>query len=206
MLRLEALLLHRDGGWTAMLPLRGVTGSASVAAAVGREPMAELIDLKAASNDLLRDFLREGTTLAGLGTGAIVLLLVAALRSLSRLVAVLEPLAAAVVVTLAALRLGGHSLSVFNLFGLLLVVAIGSNYCLFLDRQRNDAAGTPRVLASLMLANGCTVAGFGVLAISRTPVLHDLGLPVAMGTFLSLVFAIILMAPRRIPTSFAAES
>jgi predicted exporter len=97
------------------------------------------------------------------------------------------------------LRLGGHALSVFNLFGVLLVVAIGSNYCLFFDRYRHDPAGLPRVLASLLLANGCTVAGFGVLALSRTPVLHDLGLPVAIGTFLSLVFATIMMWPRSVP-------
>jgi predicted exporter len=81
------------------------------------------------------------------------------------------------------------------------VVAIGSNYCLFFDRQRGDPGGMPRVLASLLLANGCTVAGFGVLALSRTPVLHDLGMPVAIGTFLSLVFATIIMSPAQIPRS-----
>jgi predicted exporter len=53
----------------------------------------------------------------------------------------------------------------------------------------------PRVLASLLLANACTVAGFGVLALSGTPVLHDLGLPVAIGTFLSLLFATIISCP-----------
>jgi predicted exporter len=105
------------------------------------------------------------------------------------------------VVTLAVLRLGGHALSIFNLFGLLLVVAIGSNYCLFFDRQRGDPGGMARVLSSLLLANGCTVVGFGVLALSQTPVLHDLGLPVAIGTFLSLVFASIIMAPAQIPSS-----
>ena len=93
------------------------------------------------------------------------------------------------------LRLGGHALSIFNLFGVLLVVAIGSNYCLFFDRYRADPAGIPRVLASLLLANGCTVMGFGVLALSQTPVLHDLGLPVAIGTLLSLIFAAIIMSP-----------
>jgi predicted exporter len=56
----------------------------------------------------------------------------------------------------------------------------------------------PRVLASLLLANGCTVMGFGVLALSHTPVLHDLGMPVAIGTALSLIFAIIIMCPSQI--------
>jgi predicted exporter len=116
------------------------------------------------------------------------------------LLMICAPLAASVVVTLAILRLGGHPLSIFNLFGLLLVVAIGSNYCLFFDRQRHDAEGLPRVLASMLLANGCTVAGFGVLALSQTQVLHGLGMPVAIGTLLSLLFAAIIMSPSHAST------
>jgi predicted exporter len=108
---------------------------------------------------------------------------------------------AAVVVTFAVLRLGGHAVSIFNLFGVLLVVAIGSNYCLFFDRQRLDPAGTPRVLASLILANASTVTAFGVLAFSHTPVLHDLGMPVAIGALLSLIFATIIMAPLHVPNA-----
>ncbi len=203
-LRLDSLLLPRADGWEATLALRGVTDPAAVAAAVADEPDAILINLKAESNRLLRVYLTEGASLASLGAGAIGLLLLMTLRSWQRLALVAAPLAAAVVVTFAILRLGGHALSIFNLFGVLLVVAIGSNYCLFLDRQRSDPAGTPRVLVSLLFANGCTVTGFGVLALSDTPVLHDLGLPVAIGAFLSLVFATIIMAPP--PGAGAAHS
>jgi predicted exporter len=200
-LKLDTLLLHRGDGWVAMLSLRGVTAPDAIARAIAGEPDAVLVDLKAESGRLLGVYLREGVSLAGLGAAAIGLLLALSLRSLPRLLAVTAPLAAAVVVTLAVLRLGGHALSIFNLFGVLLVVAIGSNYCLFFDRQRGDPAGMPRVLASLLLANGCTVAGFGVLSLSRTPVLHDLGMPVAIGTFLSLIFATIIMSPAQIPSS-----
>lgn len=122
----------------------------------------------------------------------------------SRLLAILAPLAASVVVTVAVLRFGGQTLSIFNLFGLLLVVAIGSNYCLFFDKQRDDPGGLHRVLASLLLANLCTVVGFGVLAFSATPVLHGLGLPVAIGTFLSLIFATIALSPVQ-PQAHAAR-
>jgi predicted exporter len=58
----------------------------------------------------------------------------------------------------------------------------------------------------LLLANGCTVAGFGVLALSRTPVLHDLGMPVAIGTFLSLIFATIILSPVPVLQSTNARS
>jgi predicted exporter len=192
------LLLHQADGWMATLSLHNVTAPAAVAQAIGSEPDAVLVDLKTESNRLLQVYLQEGVSLAGLGAGAIGVLLLISLRSLRRLGMVATPLAAAVVATFAVLRLGGHALSIFNLFGVLLVVAIGSNYCLFFDRQRNDPSGTPRVIASLLLANACTVMGFGVLALSQTPVLHDLGLPVALGTFLSMVFATIIMAPRQI--------
>ncbi len=201
-LRLDSLLLHQAEGWTASLPLRGLTAPAVVAHAIADIPGAVLIDLKAESDSLLRVYLREGVSLAALGAAAICLLLLASLRSLARLAAIVTPLAASVAVTLAILRLGGHALSIFNLFGLLLVVAIGSNYCLFLERHRTDPAGLPRVRASLLLANICTVAGFGVLAISATPVLHDLGLPVAIGTCLSLVFATLMLSPP--PSAHAA--
>lgn len=200
-LKLDSLLSRRADGWIAMLSLRGVTAPASIERVIAGEPGAVLVDLKAESNRLLGVYLREGASLAVLGAAAIVLLLAGSLRSLSRLTTVVMPLAAAVVVTLAVLRLGGHALSIFNLFGMLLVVAIGSNYSLFFDRQRGDPAGLPRVLASLLLANACTVAGFGVLALSRTPVLHDLGMPVAIGTLLSLIFAAITMSPAKIPSA-----
>ena len=198
-LRLDSLMSRQDDGWVAMLPLRGIIAPATITRAIANEPGVVLVNLKAESDRLLADYLREGVSLAGLGAVAIGVLLAISLRSVPRLVAVTAPLAAAVIGTLAILRLDGHSLSIFNLFGILLVVAIGSNYCLFFDRQRGDPAGIPRVLASLLLANACTVAGFGVLALSRTPVLHDLGVTVAIGTFLSLFFATIIMSPMPTP-------
>ena len=205
-LKLDSLLLHQAGGWTATLPLRGITAPAAVAQVVAAEPGAILIDLKIESNHLLGVFLHEGISLAAFGASAMLLLLLVSLRSPRRVALICAPLAAAVVVTLAVLRLGGHALSIFNLFGVLLVVAIGSNYCLFFDRYRSDPAGMPRVLASLLLANACTVMGFGVLALSQTPVLHDLGLPVAIGTLLSLIFAAIIMSPSSATIATQRES
>jgi len=194
-LKVESLLLRQEHAWVAMLPLHGLTATAEVAQAIANEPEVLLINLKTESDRLLRVYLREGKTLASLGGAAISLMLLVSLRSVRRLILVAAPLVAAVVVTFAVLRLGGHAVSIFNLFGVLLVVAIGSNYCLFFDRQRLNPAGTSSVLASLILANASTVTAFGVLAFSHTPVLHDLGMPVAIGALLSLIFATVVMAP-----------
>jgi predicted exporter len=101
------------------------------------------------------------------------------------------PLAAGVMVMAAAYALAGTRLSLLHLVGLLLVVAIGSNYALFFERmaQRRDRAAA-RTLASLALANATTIASFGVLALSTIPVLNAIGSTVAAGTFLTLVFAL----------------
>jgi predicted exporter len=98
--------------------------------------------------------------------------------------------------------------------GLLLVVAVGSNYALFFDqlalgrsfdklapgRPDAPAPGRPdrtaaRTLASLALANATTVASFGLLSLSAIPVLHAIGSTVAAGAFLTLVFSAALAAP-----------
>ncbi len=126
-----------------------------------------------------------------LGACAIVLLLFIALCSPRRVFDVLAPLAAAVLLTTAVLQAGGK-LTIFHLVGLLLVVAVGSNYSLFFDRQRDADSGRERTIVSLLFANISTVIGFGILAFSQVPVLHAIGLTVGIGAVLSLLFSAIL--------------
>ena len=49
-----------------------------------------------------------------------------------------------------------------------------------------------RSIVSLLFANATTLIGFGLLAFSSVPVLHDIGLTVGVGAFLALVFSAIL--------------
>jgi predicted exporter len=203
-LRLDSLLVQGSGGWLAMLPLRGVADAPALARAVADpgEPNLLFLDLKAESDKLLGTYLHEALTLSVVGSLVIVALLCVSLRSLRRAGAVLMPLAAAVICTGAVLLQSIGRLSIFNLFGLLLVVAVGSNYCLFFVRNTaevDDPTGhrtDPRMIASLVLANVCTVIGFGILSFSTIPVLHGIGLTVAIGAWLSLLFGAILSANR----------
>jgi len=198
-LKLDSLLVKRDSegqaGWTAMLPLRGVTGSAAIGRDIARlaNQQAELVDLKRESDALYQTYRREVITYSLLGAGAIVLLLLLSLRSPRRVLAVLAPLAAAVVITFSLLVLSGNPLSIFHLVGLLLVVAVGSNYALFFERQAESAGERERTLVSLLFANVTTMLGFGLLAFSKVPVLHAIGSTVGIGAILSLAFSAILI-------------
>ncbi|HEX4194928.1 MAG TPA: MMPL family transporter, partial [Stellaceae bacterium] len=196
--KLDALLIQRGGVWTALVSLRGVTDFAPIAARVAADgPAGTLtVDLKLESNRLLETYRREAVLLALIGSLVIVALLAIALRSPRRIAIVVAPLAAAVLITTAILTAGGHTLSIFNLVGLLLTVAVGSNYCIFVERQDWHDPNAPRMLASLVLANGCTIIGFGTLSFARLPVLHDIGMTVALGAVLSLISAAILTAHR----------
>ena len=194
-LKVDSMLLQHDKSWTVMLPLRNVTDPLRAEAAV-TESGATFVNLKTESDNLLRLYRHEAIVLSICGAITIAILLLIALRSVRRAVIVLAPLAAAVIVVMGLLTLGGHTLSIFNLFGFLLTIAVGSNYCLFFEGLQREQHDRERTLASLVLANLCTLIGFGVLSFSSTPVLHGIGGTVALGAFLSLFFAAILMPPR----------
>jgi predicted exporter len=193
-LKLDSLLFNRRGAWTALLSLRGVAEPARVRDAVVQAgvPGTSFVDLKAESDRLLEVYRHEALMLALIGSFVIVLLLAASLRSVRRVALVVAPLAASVLLTVALLTAGHGKLSIFNLVGLLLTVAVGSNYCIFFERQRWDERDSERMVASLVLANLCTVIGFGILSFARLPVLHGIGVTVAAGAFFSLVFSAIL--------------
>ena len=200
----DALILQQRDRWNALLPLHAVgpaapIDDARVNAALALDPadQAQLLDLKGESDALYGNYLREAIHLSLAGFVALILLLMVALRSPLRVARVLAPLVLAVLVVAAGLALNGVQLTILHLVGMLLIVAVGSNYALFFDRQAllNEAGSEPLTLASLVIANACTVIGFGLLSFSQVPVLVALGTTVAPGAFLALLFAAMLSRP-----------
>lgn len=192
----DGLLLQQGERWSALLPLTasaaGSMPAERVSAALDRaaQSNALFIDLKAEADQLYAGYLDEAIKLALGGLLAIVALLLFTLRSARRVLQIIAPLAAAVLCVIAGLILFGQQLIILHLVGLLLVVAIGSNYALFFDSREQNIP--PRTLAALLFANLATVAGFGLLAFSTVPVLQALGITVAPGVILALVFSAIL--------------
>jgi len=163
-------------------------------AVAGAAVPAELLDLKGEADRLYSGYLRDAVRLALAGLIAIAALLCIALRSPLRALRVMAPLMLSVLTVAAVLVTLGRALTILHIVGMLLIVAVGSNYALFFDRTatRPQETSVPLVLASLLTANLATVIAFGVLATSSVPVLADLGSTVAPGTFLALLFAALL--------------
>ncbi len=191
----DALLIQQGQHWSALLPLtapEGVGINASrirAALSAAGSPSVLFVDMKAESDQLYSGYLHEAILLSLGGLVAIVALLLAVLRSPMRAVRIIAPLAAAVITVTAGLAVFGQQLIILHLVGLLLVVAVGSNYALFFDRA--DRPISPRTLASMLFANLTTVAGFGLLSFSNLSILQAMGVTVAPGVILALIYSAI---------------
>ena len=195
-LQTESLLAQRRDEWIAIMPLRGVSDAMPIQHALGQDGRAVLLDLQVESDTLYQTYVHEAIKLSAFGAFAILLLLFVSLRSVRRVAMVLLPLAAAVIIATAIMLASAQKLLIFHLIGLLLTVAVGSNYSLFFDREsRSDEHGeeSQRTMLSLLVANISTIIAFGMLAFSGVPLLTAIGGTVAIGAFLSLLFSAVLM-------------
>jgi len=200
----DALILHEGARWNALLPLHAPANSGDRPIDVARlraalradgPATATVLDLKQESDSLYASYLSEAIRLSLAGFAAIVVLLALALRSLKRVVRVLLPLVIAVLCAAAVVAACGNQLSLLHLVGMLLVVAVGSNYALFFDHGGEDAARppiAPVTIAALVVANLATVIGFGLLSFSGVPVLEALGMTVAPGAMFALLLSALL--------------
>lgn len=195
-LALDSLLIQGDKGWAALMPLHSANGTrldGTKITTVLAGSTAQYVNLGEVSSHLYDGYLHTVLWLSLVGLGATALLLLVALRSVARMLRVLAPLLASVLLTAAGLLLAGIQLTLLHLVGMMLIVAVGSNYALFFDRGDAEGEGiAPRTLASLVFANLTTVAGFSPLLFSGIPVLTSLGATVAPGALMALLFSAML--------------
>ena len=208
---LDALLVPGSGErpWRALLSLQPGAkpiDPAALRSALADVPGARVVSIKPELDALYARYLHEAGLQALLGALAVCVLLALHLRSARRLWRIALPVASAVLMVLAALSAAGVALGILHLVGLLLTVAIGSNYALFFDQIRDlqdcQLASAPLAidndtLASLALANLTAVISFLLLAVSSIPALFAIGQVVAPGIALSLLLSAAFIPPRK---------
>jgi predicted exporter len=202
-LAVDAMLTPGVSGWRVMMPLRppaaGVDMPVAQLVAALAGSGALFVDLKGEFDTLYGGYVDEAVRLSLAGCALIVLLLGVTLRSVPRLSRVLITLTFTVVGVLAALHLAGERLHLLHLVGMLLIVAVGSNYALFFDRAAGGEALDAATLMSLGVATLTTAIGFGTLAASQVPVLQAIGMTVGPGALLALLMAAVFVYPPQRP-------
>ena len=201
----DALTVPGNGErpWRGMLTLnqgQRALDQAALRAAFADMPQVQIVDITGELRGMYARYLHEAGVQAGFGALALCLVLLAHLRSWARLWRIAQAVGAAALIVIAALALAGVELGILHLVGLLLTVAIGSNYALFFDQLRADQEAQPidhDMLASLALANVTAATSFFLLALSDIPTLNALGQVVAPGIVLCLLLSAAFIPTRQ---------
>lgn len=172
-------------GVAAMISLQGLNDAALLRVQAVDLPGVQLVDRL---GDLNRVFAATQVSAAELKLASCVLIVLVLIWPFGvggalRIVAL--PLLAALC-SLASLGWLGQPLTLFSLFGLLLVTAIGVDYAILMREQIGGAAVS---LLGTLLAAVTTWLSFGLLALSSTPAVSNFGLAVSLGLAFSFMLA-----------------
>jgi predicted exporter len=174
-----------QGGVAAMVGLQGLNDAALLRVTATDLPGVQLVDRLGDLNRLFTATQLSAAELKLLSCVLIVLLLIAPFGFGGALRIIALPLLAALC-SLAALGWLGQPLTLFSLFGLLLVTAISVDYAILM---RECIGGEAVSLLGTLLAAATTWLSFGLLAISSTPAVSNFGLSVSLGLVFSFLLA-----------------
>ncbi|MDI2593376.1 MMPL family transporter [Pseudomonas sp. 681] len=174
-----------DDGVAAMVSLQGLNNPALLRVQALDLPGVQLVDRLGELNNVFAatQISAAELKLASCVLIVLVLILPFGLGGAVRIVAL--PLLAALC-SLASLGWLGQPLTLFSLFGLLLVTAISVDYAILMREQVGGAAVS---LLGTLLAALTTWLSFGLLAVSSTPAVSNFGLSVSLGLAFSFLLA-----------------
>ncbi|WP_424034968.1 MMPL family transporter [Neisseria bacilliformis] len=173
------------GRYAAIVRLNGLTDEAAVRTAALGIAGTHWADKRAHLNALFHHTRNQAAWLK-LASYALAWLLLWRMFGAKRGSKILAVPLAAAVCTVAALGWLGIPVSLFAMFGLLLVSAIGVDYAVYAVTAKHIAAAR---LGGMLLAAATTAASFALLAFSSTPAVAAFGLTVTIGVGFNLWLA-----------------
>lgn len=174
-----------DDGVAAMVSLQGLNNPTLLRVQALDLPGVELVDRLGELNEVFAATQISAAELKLASCVLIVLVLILPFGLGGALRIVSLPLLAALC-SLASLGWLGQPLTLFSLFGLLLVTAISVDYAILMREQIGGAAAS---LLGTLLAAVTTWLSFGLLAVSSTPAVSNFGLSVSLGLAFSFILA-----------------
>lgn len=192
----QKLFFKQKDFWFSLISFKGTVDKDVVNQAIYPYSVEEvfLLEPRKISNDLINSYRDRALMFFAFGGLLIVLVLRVALGQWSNLARVLFPIMCAVLTTIVILVAFKVLLSLFHLVSLLLVVGLGLDYALFLNRSDDSPVERNQTYHGLIICNVSTIIVFLTLSFSQTPVLKAIGITVALGAFFSLFFSIIFAA------------
>jgi predicted exporter len=162
------------------------------------DPAQLFTGLTLVNQELARRFMPQFIKGLAIGTGLVILLVVAAFREWRLSLYALLPTATGLIWAAGALAIAGVELDLFAVFAVVTFVGIGVDYGVHLVhryQERGDAARATAELAPVILvAAAITMLGYGTLVTSSYPPLRSIGVVSAIST-IALAAASVLVLP-----------
>ncbi|MDP3847120.1 MAG: hypothetical protein Q8R10_11940 [Pseudomonas sp.] len=174
-----------DGDVAGLVSLQGQANAAQLRGAAEGFDGVQLVDRIGELNQLFAATQLSAAELKLLSCGAILVLLCLPFGFAGALRVVCLPLLAALA-TLACLGWLSQPLTLFSLFGLLLITAIGVDYAILM---REAIGGAPVSLLGTLLSGLLSWLSFGLLLLSQTPAIANFGLTISLGLFFCFLLA-----------------
>ena len=188
---LEGLLSNNESSVTGVIHLSGLVDPVALEILVNEADIAQVtfVNLKSSTNELMLDFRQEMLSRIAWVTAVIMLVLFIGLGDVRRSLMVIVPVILAVLFAAMVPLWLGEPLNLFHLVSLLLVTGLGLDYALFFSSIRHDRDEAAIVTSSLMICSISSLVVFAMLAFSKIPVLHAIGVTVSSGVVAAFVLS-----------------
>ncbi|NVK56202.1 MAG: hypothetical protein HWE26_11330 [Alteromonadaceae bacterium] len=148
----------------------------------------EYVNTLANASNALKAQRETGTKLLLLAYGLIALLVAVYYRNLSTVVLLLIP-ASASFIAIALVSATGHSINVFHIMALFLVLGLGMDYIIFAKEMASHPETTQQ---AILLSAVTSLLSFGLLAFSSMPIVQSFGSIILIGNTINFIAAISL--------------
>ncbi len=192
------LVLDLDGRTAVITYLRDVRDPERVREAIRDLPDVHLFEQKSFMNEIAARFRTRTLTQIVVGSGLVLLILIARYRDWRRAFAAFLPSLLTAVIVLSVFALSGTETNLLHAVSLLIVMGMGVDYGIFVVDSADDPHEIGAALVSCLLCCLTTILGFGFLAISSHPALRAIGLTTGVGIALALVLAPVTLLALRV--------
>jgi predicted exporter len=191
---IQSLLIQNAPNYFAIIRFSGISDESQLetrlaVAAQNSHVNIQFYDLEQISSSLLSDFYSEFLSIVSIAMLVIISILFVSLHNTSRVIAVVLALALTLGLEISLLVGIGQHFTLFHLVSLVLVFGLGLDYALFFIRDES-AQDQKKTFMGLLICALSTFSVFGILALSKIPVLHIIGMTTALGVVLAFIISI----------------
>ncbi|MDE7548539.1 MMPL family transporter [Acetobacter fabarum] len=190
------LLFVRGGQWFGLVFPENVRDHQAIERALEGQSDVLVLDMRKEVDGL--SAYHTARTLRWMAVGSVLALavLLVGLRNAGRVFCVIGAVGAVQITVLGVFALLHQPLTLIHLIALQFVLGVSLDYALFFARPQLDAEERARTMRTLLTCNAMTVLTFGLLALCQTPLLREIGVTVAFGVALAMIYGFLLAGQR----------